>query len=188
MLVALIGAITTTDLVSAYADGAYQRGAVTWTYDATYGMRKWRYVMNAEAATAWAAGTVVMNSTASSDTAEGLVAATGVAAHRVIGVAQHAIPAVSWGWILCEGDGLVLADATGFTADTGLIPDASTAGCAQNVAAATGAIFALARATNAGSTTARAWHARVRGFPTWAAWASASCVSTPEALARPEPA
>lgn len=155
MLIALIGAITTTDLVSAYPEGAYQRGAVTWVYDATYGMRKWRYVQNAEAATAWVAGTVVMNNTASSDTAEGLVAATSVAAHRVIGVAQHAIPAVSWGWILCEGDGLVIADTGGFTADTGLIPGNAVAGTADNVAAATGAVFAIARATAAATATGR---------------------------------
>lgn len=157
MLVALIGGITTTDLVSAFPEGAYPRGAKTWVPDATYGARCWRYVKNAEAATAFAAGTVVMNRTATSATGEGLVAATSVAAHRVIGVAQHAIPAASWGWILCEGDGLVLADATGFTQDTGLIPDTTTAGCAENVGAATGAIFAIARATNAGSTTARAF-------------------------------
>jgi hypothetical protein len=153
-MIPLIGAITSVDLATTYPDGIYARGSETWQYDSTYGMRKWRYVKNAEASTAWAAGTVVMNSTASVLVAEGLVCAAGVAAHRVIGVAQHAIAAGYWGWILAEGDGLVLADATGFTVDTGLIPDASTAGCAANVGAATGAIFALALATNAGSTTA----------------------------------
>ena len=157
MLVALVGAITTIDSLASYPDGVYPRGSVTWTYDSTYGMRKWRYVLNDEASTAWAAGTVVMNNTTTSAAGEGLVCAAGAAAHRVIGVAQHAVTAQYWGWILAEGDGLVLADATGFTADTGLIPDASTAGCAANVAAGTGAIFALARATNAGSTTARAF-------------------------------
>ena len=147
MIMVLVAALTATDLVATYTDGVYPRGAQTWVYDSTYGFRRWKYVKNAEAATAWAVGTVVMNSTASAVVGEGLVAATSVAAHRVIGVAQHAIPAVSWGWILAEGDGLVIADTGGFTADTGLIPGNAVAGTADNVGAATGAIFALARAT-----------------------------------------
>lgn len=155
MLIALIGGITTTDLVSAFPEGAYPRGSKTWVPDATYGSRCWRYVKNAEAATAFAVGTVVMNRTATSATGEGLVAATSVAAHRVIGVAQHAIPAVSWGWVLCEGDGLVIADTGGFTADTGLIPGDAVAGTADNVGAATGAIFAIARATTLATATGR---------------------------------
>jgi hypothetical protein len=155
MLIALIGGITTTDLVSAFPEGAYPRGSKTWVPDATYGSRCWRYVKNAEAATAFAVGTVVMNRTTTAATGEGLVAATSVAAHRVIGVAQHAIPAVSWGWVLCEGDGLVIADTGGFTADTGLIPGDAVAGTADNVAAATGAIFAIARATTLATATGR---------------------------------
>ena len=153
MIMVLVAALTATDLVATYADGVYPRGAQTWVYDSTYGFRRWKYVQNAEAATAWAVGTVVMNNTASSDPAEGLVAATSVSTHRVIGVAQHAIPAVSWGWILAEGDGLVIADTGGFTADTGLIPGNAVAGTADNVGAATGAIFALARATTLATAT-----------------------------------
>lgn len=155
MLIALIGGITTTDLVSAFPEGAYPRGSKTWVPDATYGSRCWRYVKNAEAATAFAVGTVVMNRTATAATGEGLVSAISVAAHRVIGVAQHAIPAVSWGWVLCEGDGLVIADTGGFTADTGLIPGDAVAGTADNVGAATGAIFAIARATTLATATGR---------------------------------
>jgi hypothetical protein len=157
-MIPLIGALTTTDLATTYPDGVYsQRGMETWQHDATYGLRKWRYVKNAEASTAWAAGTVVMNNTATAATAEGLVAATSVSAHRVIGVAQHAIAAGYWGWILAEGDGLVIADTGGFTVDTGLIPGNAVAGTADDVAAATGAVFAIARATTLATATGRAY-------------------------------
>lgn len=113
----------------------------------TYGWGDWVYVKNAEAATAFASGTVVMNKTTTATPGQGLVCATSTAPHRVIGVAQHAIAAGSFGWILKRGLGLVIADTADFTADTGLIPGNAVAGTADNVAAATGAIFAVALAT-----------------------------------------
>ena len=136
---------------------AKKYGLLRDEYDATYGWRTWMYVKNAEASTAWAAGTVVMNKTTTSTPGQGLVCATSTSVHRVLGVAQHAIAAGSAGWILVRGLGLVLADASGFTADTGLIPDDSTAGCAKDVSGATAVSFATALATNAGSTTAVAF-------------------------------
>jgi len=146
MLIALVGAITSTDSGVSFPSGVYQLGARTIVVDSVYGVRTWKYVYNAEAATAYAAGTVVMNQTATATPGRTLIAAAGVSAHRIEGVAQHAIPAQSWGWILAEGLGLVIADTGGFTVDTGLIPGNAVAGTADD-AGATGAIFALALAT-----------------------------------------
>lgn len=145
VLIAAIDAVSTSP--------QYQIGSLHYRNDATYGPRVWRYVKNAEASTAFAAGTVVMNQTATATPGLGLVGATSIAAHRVIGVAQHAIAAGSYGWILVQGLGLVLADTGGFTVDTGLIPGNAVAGRADDVGAATGAIFALALATTAATAT-----------------------------------
>ena len=152
-VVPLVGALTAVDSAVTYPTGVYPPGAQTWVLDSTYGMRRWKYVLNDEAATAFAVGTVVMNDTTTVVPGECLVAATSVAPHRVIGVAQHAIAAQYWGWILAEGLGLVIADTGGFTADTGLIPGNAVAGTADDVAAATGAIFALALATTVAAAT-----------------------------------
>lgn len=124
-----------------------------WEYDATYGWREWVYVKNAEASTAFAAGTVVMNKTTTSTPGQTLVGATSTSAHRVRGVAQHAIAAGSGGWILKHGLGLVIADTGGFTADTGLVPGNAVAGTADDVGGATAAIFAVARATTLATAT-----------------------------------
>jgi hypothetical protein len=153
MIIALIGAITTVDSVVTYPLGAYQQGAQTWTYDSTYGFRRWKYVLNDEASTAWAAGTVVMNKTTSVVQGECLICATSTSAHRVQGVAQHAIAAQYWGWIQVEGLGLIIADTGGFTADTGLIPGNAVAGTADDVGGATAVIFAVARATTLATAT-----------------------------------
>lgn len=156
MLVVLIAALTAVDSVATYPQGVYQPGARVWVFDATYGWRRWRYVLNDEASTAWAAGHVVMNKTATSSIASGkkcLLGATSISAHRVEGVAQHAIAAQYWGWILDDGDGLVLADTGGFTVDTGLIPGNAVAGTADDASGATVAIFALALATTSATAT-----------------------------------
>ena len=125
--------------------------------NATYGRQEWRYVKNNEGATTLAIGNPCMHSTAQTVAGKVLQATTSVASDRIRGVAQHAIVAGSYGWILRRGNGLVLADATGFTADTGLIADASTAGCAADTSGVTAASFAFALAANAGSTTAIAY-------------------------------
>lgn len=140
-------------LSSADTDARYQVGSLYYEYDPTYGPRIWKYVKNTEASTAYAAGTVVMNATTTTTPGQTLVAGTSVSVHRVAGVAQHAIAAGMYGWILVSGLGLVLADTGGFTADTGLIPGNAVAGRADDVSGATAAAFALALATTAATAT-----------------------------------
>jgi hypothetical protein len=149
IVLALVGAISAIS-----TDPKYQLGALYYENDDTYGPRIWKYVFNAEAATAFAAGTVLMNKTATGKVSQAVVCTTSISVHRVMGVAQHAITAQYYGWVLVSGLGLVLADASSYTADTGLIPDASTAGCAADVGGATAAAFALARTSPGGAGTA----------------------------------
>ena len=149
MILALVGAIDSTSATPQYAVG----GLYAYNHP-TYGLQVYRYVYNGEASTAWAAGTVVMNKTAGSATPwYGLVCAVSVAASRVIGVAQAAIAATYYGFILVDGIGLVLADTGGFTVDTGLIPGDTVAGTADNTSGATAASFGIALATTAAAAT-----------------------------------
>ena len=145
VLIAAIDSVETTP--------KYQVGSLHYRNSSTYGPQVWRYVKNAEASTAFAAGTVLMNNTATASPGQALVCTTSISAHRVAGVAQHAIAAGSYGWVLVQGLGLVLADTGGFTVDTGLIPGNAVAGRADDVGGATAAIFALALATTAATAT-----------------------------------
>lgn len=144
------GPVTQTDSTP----DARKYGMTRWEYSATYGWQQWMYVKNAEATTAFAAGTVVMNKTTTSTPGQALVCATSTSVHRVIGVAQHAILAGYGGWILKWGLGLVIADTGGTTADTGIIPGNAVAGTADDVGGATavafGTMLATTTATNTG--------------------------------------
>jgi hypothetical protein len=69
----------------------------------------------------------------------------GVTSEFVVGVAQHAIAANSFGWVLREGQGEVKADsATVITGAVGLIPGAAAAGTAQVAGAAADNVFGYA--------------------------------------------
>lgn len=133
----------------------HELGTERVEHNNTYGERVWRYVKNAEAATAFAAGTVVMNKTTTTEAGQTLVCATSTSVHRVVGVAQHAIAAGSYGWILRRGVGSVVADTGGVTADTGLVPGNAVAGTADNVGGATAVAFALCLETKAATESAR---------------------------------
>jgi hypothetical protein len=95
------------------------------------GEREWIYVFNDEAATAFAQGTVVARD-AGSIYYDGIVAPLSCHSARVIGVAQHAIAAGSYGFILRRGLGEVIADTGGLSADTGLICGNAVAGTADD--------------------------------------------------------
>ncbi len=116
--------------------------------DGDNGMQVWVYVFNDEASTAFAQGTLVQRDLATL-TGDGIVCTGAISPQRVMGVAQHAIAAGSYGYILKKGIGKILCDGN-VTADTAVCPDA-TAGQATDVAAVTGAAFAVALATDAGA-------------------------------------
>lgn len=93
------------------------------------GERVWQYVQNGEASTAFAVGNPILRK-AGTTTKIGIQSTA--AAHssfRVLGVAQHAIPAGSYGWILKRGWGSVLNDNAGsLSADSPITVSAAVAG------------------------------------------------------------
>ena len=95
-----------------YAPATSQASVTTSKPPANSGPRVWVYVFNDEGSTAFAAGTVVMRD-AGTATYDGVVTDGLVACHRLLGVAQHAIAAGSYGWILKRGIGEVQAGDTG---------------------------------------------------------------------------
>lgn len=123
---------------------AYKLGDLRHEYDSTYGWRVWRYVFNDEAASSFVEGTLVARDTTTVAPGDGIIAPLSSATARLLGVAQHTIAAGSYGWILKEGIGEVLADTGGITADTGLIPGNAVAGRADDASAVTNHCFAYA--------------------------------------------
>lgn len=77
----------------------------------TYGPGVWRYVLNGEAVTAFAAGLGVMIKD-STITGSGVISGAAAPNCRMLGVAQHAIVKGSYGWILKSGFGLIQSNAT----------------------------------------------------------------------------
>lgn len=98
----------------------YEEPAKSGGPRANRGRRLWIYVFNDEAATAFAEGHVIGRD-AGALTCDGVLVLANTSAANVLGVAQHAIPAGSYGFILRKGIGEVLADTGGLTADTGMI-------------------------------------------------------------------
>jgi hypothetical protein len=98
-----------TTLVSTTAQA--RPGELYEEYTALKGRKVWIYVKNAEASSAFAAGTLVTfpNGADAYDEVKISAASTGNP-QRAVGVAQHAIAAGSYGWILREGEGTVKAD------------------------------------------------------------------------------
>ena len=86
------------------------------------GMQKWVYVFNDEASTAFAVGQIIYRdpSAATQDFYGGLIAPVDVHQPKVmvLGFAQHAIAAGSYGFILLKGVGTILAGTAALTLDT----------------------------------------------------------------------
>ena len=106
------------------------------------GRQVWVYVFNDEAATAFAQGHLIARDAATT-TYDGILAAATSPTMRLLGVAQHTIAFGSYGWILKEGIGEVMADVGTITTNTSLLSGAA-AGKAANAAAVTDHAFAFA--------------------------------------------
>ena len=112
------------------------------------GVQVWVYVYNDEASTAFAEGTLVQRDLLT-QTYDGIVTTGAISPQRIMGVAQHAIAAGSYGFILKKGIGNILCDGN-VTANIAQCPDGN-AGQSTDVAAVTGAAFGVALATDAGA-------------------------------------
>jgi hypothetical protein len=125
------------------------------------GLQVWVYVFNDEASDAYAAGNIIYRdpSATTNDWYGGLIApATNHQAKVMcLGVAQHAIAAGSYGFILKKGVGTILAGSGGLTADTPFTSGGSAAGTALDYADGTsqeniGVIGHSATAVSGGAT------------------------------------
>jgi|GEM_PF-4976292 len=123
---------------------------------ANLGPRVWVYVLNAEAATAFAQGSIVSRDLGVA-TYAGNLAPTGTATAGVMGVAQHTIAFGSYGFIQKLGIGEVLADTGGITADTALVVGNAVAGRADDVAAVTDHAFGMATEAALATALATSW-------------------------------
>jgi hypothetical protein len=100
------------------------------------GNQVWVYVFNDEASSAFAIGDIIVRdpSATTEKMYGGLIAPVTNAAQAlgVLGVAQHAIAAGSYGWILCKGKGLCRAGTGDITADAAIVSGGSGAGEAKS--------------------------------------------------------
>ena len=108
---------------------------VTQEYGPDKGLRTWVYVFNDESSLPFAQGTVVMRD-AATETSDGLIAAVSTPANRLLGVAQHAIAAGSYGFILRRGVGEVLAGTESLDVNEGVYVSATDAGTGMEAGAA----------------------------------------------------
>jgi len=122
---------------------SYDPGQLVTTEDATYGTRTWRYIKNAEASTALAVGTIVQRKAATADDMSGIVCVTANKGRfALLGVSQSVIAAGSFGFILKEGIGSILADGSIGAGDT--IMSEGTTGRAKTATLTTAAHVAAA--------------------------------------------
>lgn len=105
MLTVLVAALTSNDTVAKYG-----LGALTVVNDDTYGRQVWRYIYNASASSLTAGLGAMSKDSLLKYQAELSGAATPRV--RMLGVAQHTLVTLSWGWILCDGYGLIQSNAT----------------------------------------------------------------------------
>jgi len=109
-------------------------GFVLTVPDGDNGFQEWVYVFNDEASTAFAQGTVCARD-AATVTYDAVLSPVSAPTMRVLGVAQHDIPAGSYGFILRKGVGEVTADTGGITANTAIKAGNAVTGTADNAAA-----------------------------------------------------
>lgn len=105
------------------------------------GEREWVYVFNDEAATAFAQGDVIIRDPSATTYTMygGLIAPVTNAEKntRILGVANHAIAAGSFGWIICRGFALVKCGTGNISADHDIVTGGSAAGTAKDATLAT---------------------------------------------------
>lgn len=137
--VAFAGKLTTVDTTPSYPLGYT---VVVPAKGDGLGNQVWIYVKSEDVIVQ---GSVVSRK-AGESTYIGILAPIDSTISRVIGVAQHAIASGSYGFILREGVGEVLADAGGVTADLGLMLG-DAAGTADAASAVTTDSFGVATET-----------------------------------------
>lgn len=98
------GLVTDIDSSASYPLGTLRESEDGSPGQATAGAKVFRYVKNAEAATAFAVGNVIQRKASTDSMGDGIVCATtDVYEGAILGVAVSAIPAGSYGWVQVKG-------------------------------------------------------------------------------------
>lgn len=101
------------EVTASQSSRTHKLGELVITNDGTYGTRVWRFVKNTEASTAFAVGTIVQRKTSTVDDGSGIVCVTAkLPRYKILGVAQAALAAGRWVFVLKEGIGYVLGDGS----------------------------------------------------------------------------
>jgi hypothetical protein len=117
--------VTVVDSTQVYPLGT-ERLVLGSQTGSSIGDQLWRYVKNDEAASAFAIGNPVIQKTVTASAGTAVISTgASIPRLRVLGVAQHAIAAQSYGWVLARGRGTVLATGAGVAADSGFATDAA---------------------------------------------------------------
>lgn len=120
-------------------DALYDRGELREEIDSNGNHQIWRYVYNGSGG-AFAAGDVLAYAAADTTKGNARKAPASSPPQAILGVAQHAIANLSYGWVLVSGYGTITADgSTAITANSAIVPGTATAGTAQDAAAVTDA-------------------------------------------------
>jgi hypothetical protein len=92
------------------SDARFRLGELYETWDATYGERIWRYILNKTGADL----TIGLGVMQEDGTDRHEVALSGVATAtvRMEGVAQHTITSLYYGFVLADGDGVAVSNGT----------------------------------------------------------------------------
>lgn len=112
---------------------SYKPGELVVTNDKTYGTRIWRYIKNTDTV-ATVVGSLIQRKALGTDNMSGILCVTAKANRFVLlGVAQSAIPASSFGFILKSGIGSVFAKGTLTAADYVMATTTAGQGATANV-------------------------------------------------------
>tara|TARA_R100001510_G_C7544492_1_gene130698 strand:+ start:175 stop:645 length:471 start_codon:yes stop_codon:yes gene_type:complete len=115
-------------------------GFILTVPDGDKGAQEWIYV---KAEDAFSIGEIAARKAATLTYENVKSAPTDCPSANVVGVAQHAIAAGSYGFILRKGIGKVIADTGGLTANSAMVVGNAVAGTADNVGAVTTHAFGV---------------------------------------------
>lgn len=134
-----IATTTVTSTMQAPLGFVHEEPAASSGNRVNMGMQKWVYIHN-DSLVNLAAGDIVNRATATEEWSGAIAPGTALTIkQRALGVAQHAIPAGYYGFILMKGVGVVQTDASGSTTDLMFCASdagAGSAGQARDVAPA----------------------------------------------------
>lgn len=151
------------DVTVTYTSEVYPLGTerlVLASQTSGLGDQVWRFVKNSEAANAFAVGNpVIAEANVASNGSAIISTGASIPRPRVLGVAQHAIAAQSYGWVLCRGRGTVLATAAGVAQDTAFATDAAagTVVAAPNTGVGATAVIGVTAVAIGAGVTGTAW-------------------------------